>query len=98
MTIGIAQAAVNLGVALTLGAVIGFERQWRQRLAGLRSNTLVALGAASFVVFENLFSTEANPISYFMLINSGILRRTPVPFRHFQPRSGTLGSKVTCLW
>jgi putative Mg2+ transporter-C (MgtC) family protein len=60
MTIGIAQAAVNLGVALTLGAVIGFERQWRQRLAGLRTNTLVALGAASFVVFENLFSTEAN--------------------------------------
>jgi len=50
MTIGIAQAAVNLGSAVTLGAVIGFERQWRQRLAGLRTNTLVALGAASFVV------------------------------------------------
>jgi putative Mg2+ transporter-C (MgtC) family protein len=48
MIIGIAQAAVNLGVAFTLGAVIGFERQWRQRLAGLRTNTLVALDAASF--------------------------------------------------
>lgn len=55
MTIGIAQAGLDLGVAVGLGAVIGFERQWRQRLAGLRTNTLVALGAASFEVFENLF-------------------------------------------
>jgi putative Mg2+ transporter-C (MgtC) family protein len=37
MAIGIAQAAANLGGAVTLGAVIGFERQWRQRLAGLRT-------------------------------------------------------------
>jgi uncharacterized membrane protein YhiD involved in acid resistance len=40
--------------------VLEFERQWRQRLAGLRTKTPVALGAASFVVFETLFSTEAN--------------------------------------
>jgi uncharacterized membrane protein YhiD involved in acid resistance len=32
--------------AAFLGAAIGFERQWRQRLAGLRTNTLVALGAS----------------------------------------------------
>ena len=51
MTVGIAQAALNLGTAVALGAVIGFERQWRQRLAGLRTNTLVALGAASIVFF-----------------------------------------------
>jgi len=60
MTVAITQAALNLGTAVALGAVIGFERQWRQRLAGLRTNTLVALGAASFVVYENLFSGEAN--------------------------------------
>jgi putative Mg2+ transporter-C (MgtC) family protein len=72
MAIGIAQAAVNLGVAVTLGGVIGFERQWRQRLAGLRTNTLVALGAASFVVFENLFSTEANLTRVAAQVVSGI--------------------------
>jgi uncharacterized membrane protein YhiD involved in acid resistance len=27
----------------------GAERQWRQRAAGLRTNTLVCLGAAAFV-------------------------------------------------
>lgn len=40
MSIGVAQAAGNLGAAVGLGAVMGFERQWRQRLAGLRTNTL----------------------------------------------------------
>jgi putative Mg2+ transporter-C (MgtC) family protein len=72
MTIGITQAALNLGTAVTLGAVIGFERQWRQRLAGLRTNTLVALGAASFVVYENLFSSEANLTRVAAQVVSGI--------------------------
>jgi len=35
--------------ALTLGACVGAERQWRQRAAGLRTNTLVCFGAAAFV-------------------------------------------------
>lgn len=44
---------VSIAVAFTLGAVIGFERQWRQRTAGLRTNTLVAVGAAVFVDMAN---------------------------------------------
>jgi hypothetical protein len=54
MTISIEQAAFNLAVALVQSSVIGFERQWHNRLAGLRTNTLVTLGATSFVVFERL--------------------------------------------
>src|SRR6201994_159738 len=38
-----------LSVAFVLGGLIGFERQWRQRNAGLRTNVLVAVGAAAFV-------------------------------------------------
>jgi putative Mg2+ transporter-C (MgtC) family protein len=72
MTIGITQAALNLGTAVALGAIIGFERQWRQRLAGLRTNTLVALGAASFVVYESLFSPEANITRVAAQVVSGI--------------------------
>ncbi len=37
-----------LAVAFVLGTAIGFERQWRQRSAGLRTTVLVALGAAAF--------------------------------------------------
>jgi putative Mg2+ transporter-C (MgtC) family protein len=32
--------------ALLLGGVIGLERQWRQRMTGLRTNGLVAVGSA----------------------------------------------------
>jgi putative Mg2+ transporter-C (MgtC) family protein len=39
----------RLALALLLGGIIGVERQWRQRAAGLRTNTLVCLGAAAFV-------------------------------------------------
>ena len=40
---------VSLTAAFVLGAMIGLERQLRQRTAGLRTNTLVAVGAAIFV-------------------------------------------------
>ncbi|RDB61690.1 hypothetical protein C1878_09740 [Gordonibacter sp. 28C] len=33
---------------LVFGALIGFERQWRGRAAGIRTNALVCLGAALF--------------------------------------------------
>nr|WP_246519989.1 MgtC/SapB family protein [Ancylobacter lacus] len=36
-------------VAFGLGALIGLERQYRQRTAGLRTNVLVAIGACQFV-------------------------------------------------
>jgi putative Mg2+ transporter-C (MgtC) family protein len=52
---GFQKDALNLITALVLGGIIGFERQWRQRLAGLRTNTLVSLGAAIFVVFAGQF-------------------------------------------
>ena len=61
MTMSIAEAAINLGAALGLSAVIGFERQWRNRLAGLRTNSLVSLGAATFVVFAALVPGDASP-------------------------------------
>ena len=42
-------ALAALGVAFALGALIGLERQYRQRSAGLRTMVLVAVGAAAFV-------------------------------------------------
>jgi putative Mg2+ transporter-C (MgtC) family protein len=40
----------RLGLAALLGALIGFEREYRQKPAGLRTNTLIALGSALFAV------------------------------------------------
>ena len=46
------QFAARLGLAVVCGASIGFERQWRARMAGLRTNALVSAGAALFVLLS----------------------------------------------
>ena len=65
-------AALNLAVAMLCGALIGSERQIRQRMAGLRTNALVALGAAAFVIFSGLFPDEVSPTRVAAQIVSGI--------------------------
>jgi putative Mg2+ transporter-C (MgtC) family protein len=65
-------AALNLSVAVLCGAVIGSERQVRQRMAGLRTNALVALGAAAFVTFSGLYPDEVSPTRVAAQIVSGI--------------------------
>ena len=65
-------AALNLTTAVVLGGAIGLERQWRQRLAGLRTNTLVALGAASFLVFSGLVPGDSSPLRVAAQVVSGI--------------------------
>ena len=68
----IEETFINLAVAMLLGAGIGFERQWRQRMAGLRTNTLVAIGAASFVVFASLIPGDGSPTRVAAQVVSGI--------------------------
>ena len=51
--------AGRLAGALLLGAVVGLERQWRQRMAGTRTNALVASGAAAFVM--SAFAISGDP-------------------------------------
>lgn len=43
---------IRLGLAFALGALVGIERQWRQKSAGLRTNTLVSLGSAAFILLS----------------------------------------------
>ena len=54
MTLETWDLALRLGMALLLGAAIGLERQWHQKMAGLRTNALVSLGAGGFVVYGAL--------------------------------------------
>jgi putative Mg2+ transporter-C (MgtC) family protein len=57
---------ISLSVAFVLGTAIGLERQLRQRTAGLRTNTLVAVGAAVFVDlavrFHDLYGGPPSPL------------------------------------
>jgi putative Mg2+ transporter-C (MgtC) family protein len=42
--------ALRLGVALLAGAIIGLDRELKQKPAGLRTNMLVSFGSAFFVI------------------------------------------------
>jgi hypothetical protein len=72
VTLPIEQAAINLAAAVALSSVIGFERQWHNRIAGLRTNTLVALGAATFVVVSDIVPGEGSPTRIAAQVVSGI--------------------------
>lgn len=65
-------AALHLATALACGAFIGSERQMRQRMAGLRTNALVALGAAGFVTFSSLYPNEVSQTRVAAQVVSGI--------------------------
>lgn len=42
----------ELAAAFGLSSLIGLEREWRQKAAGLRTHTLVGVGAALFVIIS----------------------------------------------
>jgi putative Mg2+ transporter-C (MgtC) family protein len=52
------QFALRLLLAIAMGALVGLERQWRQRMAGTRTNALVAAGAAAFVMCGSLLDND----------------------------------------
>ena len=51
-------ALYRLLFALAFGAIIGVEREWRQKQAGLKTNSLVALGAAAFALLSDTFGPD----------------------------------------
>ena len=61
-----------LAVAFVLGTAIGFERQYRQRTAGLRTNVLVAVGAAAFGDLGLRLNGNAGATQIIAYIVSGI--------------------------
>jgi putative Mg2+ transporter-C (MgtC) family protein len=67
-----AEFLIRIAVAMAGGAAIGLERQWRQRMAGLRTNTLVSVGAALFVIISAMAQDEISPTRIAAQVVSGI--------------------------
>ena len=59
----ILEFTLRLLTALAAGMLIGFERQWHHKPAGLRTNTLVALGAALFVLLSINLTQEQGDVT-----------------------------------
>ncbi|OIM98808.1 methyltransferase [Polynucleobacter sp. QLW-P1DATA-2] len=64
--------SVSLGAAFLFGGLIGLERQYRQRTAGLRTNILVAIGAAIFVDAGNRLTGHDGAVHVMAYVVSGI--------------------------
>lgn len=58
--------------AFIFGALIGAERQYRQRTAGLRTNVLVAVGAAGFVDLAESIANSTEAVRVISYVVSGI--------------------------
>ncbi|MHB8920667.1 MAG: MgtC/SapB family protein [Halothiobacillus sp.] len=65
-------STISLLTAFILGGLVGFERQYRQRTAGLRTNVLVAVGAAIFVDMANRVGGSAGAVHVVAYVVSGI--------------------------
>ena len=64
---------IQLLLAITLGGVIGFEREIKHRPAGLRTHMLVSLGAAIFTIVSVSFSTDQARIAAAIVTGIGFL-------------------------
>lgn len=64
---------LRLSSALLFGTLVGLERQWRQRMAGTRTNALVSTGAAAFVMCAFLVRDQSHPeIQIISYVVSGV--------------------------
>jgi putative Mg2+ transporter-C (MgtC) family protein len=64
--------SIDLGTALLSGVLIGLERQYRQHPAGLRTNALVCVGAALFVLLDGLSGISEGTTRMAPYVVSGI--------------------------
>jgi putative Mg2+ transporter-C (MgtC) family protein len=55
MTITVAELIIRLGTSVLLGGAIGYERERRERPAGLRTHLLVSLASATFMLVSSQF-------------------------------------------
>jgi putative Mg2+ transporter-C (MgtC) family protein len=73
-TLSIAEFALRLAMGVGCGALIGIERQWQARRAGLRTNALVATGATLFVLYAVVtYDTSATRMASYVVSGVGFL-------------------------
>ncbi len=59
----ISEFVIRLSCAFIAGFAIGFERQWHHKTAGLRTNTLVAVGSAIYTLISLQLVTQQGEIT-----------------------------------
>ncbi|HKO55985.1 MAG TPA: MgtC/SapB family protein [Thermoanaerobaculia bacterium] len=63
----------RVALAALFGALIGIEREWRHKAAGIKTNMLVSVGAAAFAMLSNTFGPDNhNPAQMAAAVITGI--------------------------
>jgi len=63
----------RLGTSLLFGLIVGVERQWHHKNAGIKTNTLVAIGSTAFaIISEYGFGPTNNPAAVAAGVVTGI--------------------------
>lgn len=63
---------VMLLMSLLAGSLIGLERQWRKKLAGVRTMVLVSIGSTIFVSLSTMVAADSSPTRIAAQVVSGI--------------------------
>src|SRR5204863_2093984 len=64
---------VRLALATVFGMLVGVERQWHHKNAGIKTNTLVSVGAAAFALISHRgFGETNNPAAVAAGVVTGI--------------------------
>ena len=69
--ISIGEIALRLVIAAALSGLVGLEREWRERAAGLRTHMLVGVGSALFTLIS------AYGFNDFLVGGSNVVRADP---------------------
>src|SRR5512140_2630153 len=64
---------LRLTIAVLLGALVGIERQWHHKVAGVKTHALVTVGAAAFAVLSQIgLGPGSNPAQIAAGVVTGI--------------------------
>jgi len=64
---------INLLISIAAGIVVGLERQWQQKLAGIRTTALVSFGSCMFVTLSTFMAgADSSPSRMAAQVVSGI--------------------------
>jgi putative Mg2+ transporter-C (MgtC) family protein len=64
---------INLIIAIAAGIIVGLERQWQKKMAGVRTTALVSFGSCMFVTLSTFMAeTDSSPTRMAAQVVSGI--------------------------
>ena len=98
-------AGIRLVVAMVLGGIIGFEREWRQKPAGLRTHMLVSTAACLFIIVSQQLASmqfgagdalRVDPLRLIEAVTAGVafLAAGIIFTSHGKVRNATTGASM----